>query len=202
MNLIHILAICGMLSPIIYTLMWIIGGKLQPEYSHIRQDVSSLMAVGAPHKKLMDKFIITSSSLSFIFYLGLYWGINSGTGSIFGPILFIISGLLGVLVALFFPLDEGGRLVTTRGKLHLGLISLSGVFTIVGMIFLWLDLAGDVVWGTFATFSVITAILSFILVIATSYATKTKYLGLVERFMVSSYQIYYFVLALMVFLTN
>ncbi|MHA2047346.1 MAG: DUF998 domain-containing protein [Candidatus Thorarchaeota archaeon] len=202
MNLIHLLAICGMLSPIIYTLMWILGGILDPEYSHIRQDVSSLVAVDAPNKRLLDKFIITSSSLLFIFYLGLYWGINNGVGSIIGPILFVVSGLLGVLVALFFPLDAGGELVTTRGKLHLILIAMSGILATAGMAALWLQLAADVVWSTFATFSLATAIVSLILVVATSAATASNYLGLVERLMVSSYQIYYFVLALMVFLTN
>lgn len=175
---------------------------MDPEYSHIRKDVSSLIAVDAPNKKLLDKFIISSSTLLFIFYLGMHWGINNGTGSVLGPILFVISGLLGVLVALFFPLDAGGELVTTRGKLHLVLIAISGILATAGMVVLWFQLAADAVWNTFATFSLITAIVSLILVMATSFATKSGYLGLVERFMVSSYQIYYFVLALMVFLTN
>jgi len=191
-----------MLSPIIYTLMWILGGILQPEYSHIRQDVSSLIAVGAPNKKLFDKFIISSSTLLFIFYIGMHWGINNGVGSVIGPVLFVISGFLGVLVALFFPLDPGGELVTTRGKLHLVLISISGILATVGMVALWFRLESVADWSAFATFSLITAIVSFILVIATSAATKSNYLGLVERFMVSSYQIYYFILALMVFLSN
>jgi hypothetical protein len=182
--------------------MWILGGILNPEYSHIRQDVSSLIAVGAPNKRLLDKFIIASSTLLFIFYLGLHWGINNGTGSVIGPVLFVISGLLGVLVALFFPLDAGGELVTTRGKLHLILITISGMLATAGMVALWFQLASDVIWSTFAIFSLISAVVSFILAIATSFVIKSNYLGLVERFMVSSYQIYYFVLALMVFLTN
>lgn len=202
MNLIQIIAIFGMLSPIIYTVMWILGGILDLEYSHIKQDVSSLLAVDAPNKRLLDKFIITSSTLLFLFFIGLYWGINNGTGSIIGPILFIIAAFLGVLVAVFFPLDAGGELVTTRGKMHLVLISISGILTTAGMAVLWFQLAADPVWGAFAIFSLISAILSIIFVISTSAATKSNYLGLVERFMVSTYQIFYFVLALMVFLTN
>ena len=202
MNLFHLLAICGMLSPIIYTVMWILGGILDPDYSHIRQDVSSLVAVDAPNKKILDKFIVASSTLLFIFYLGFHWGINNGVGSNLGPILFIISGLLGVLVAVFFPLDAGGELVSIRGKLHLILIALSGILATAGMVALWFLLAADIVWSIFATFSLITAIVSLILVLATSAATTSNYMGLVERLMVSSYQIYYFVLALMVFMTN
>ena len=202
MSLLQILAVCGMLSPIIYTVMWILGGFLQPEYSHIKQDVSSLIAVDAPNKKLLDKFIITSSTLMFIFYIGLHWGINNGTGSFIGPILFVISGLLGVLVAIFFPLDAGGELITTRAKLHLGLIAISGILATAGMIALWFRLASNIVWSTFASFSLFTALLSLILVISSAIAAKSNYLGLVERFMVTTYQVYYFVLALMVFLTN
>ena len=201
-TILQILAICGMLSPIIYTVMWILGGILQPEYSHIKKDVSSLVAVDAPNKKLLDKFIITSSTLMFIFYIGLHWGINTGIGSIIGPILFVISGLLGVLVAVFFPLDAGGELITTRAKLHLGLIAISGILATAGMVALWFRLASDLVWDAFATFSLVTAIVSLILVVASAMVAKSNYLGLVERFMVSTYQIYYFVLAMMVFLTN
>jgi hypothetical protein len=198
----QILAICGMLSPIIYTVMWIVGGILDKEYSHIRDDVSSLMAVGAPNKKLFDKFIAASSTLLFIFYLGLHWGVNNGVGSIIGPILFIFSGLLGVLVALFFPLDEGGEIATTQGKMHLILISISGVLATTGMVALWFRLESVVGWSDFATFSLITAAVSLIFVVISAVTAAKSYFGLIERFMVSTYQIYYFVLALMVFLMN
>ena len=202
MNLFHLLAICGMLSPIIYTLMWILGGILIPEYSHIRDDVSTLIAVDAPKKKLFDKFIISSSTLLFVFYLGLHWGINNGEGSFIGPILFVIGGFLGVLVALFFPLDPGGEIITTRGKMHLILISLSGILTTAGMVALWFRLESVVEWSAFAIFSLITAIISLIFVVISAFTATKSYFGLIERFMVSTYQIYYFVLALMVFLTN
>ena len=65
MNIYQILAICGMLSPIFYTAMWIIGGKLQNDYSHIKHDISSLFAVNAPNQRLMQFFIIFSIGLFF-----------------------------------------------------------------------------------------------------------------------------------------
>ncbi len=202
MNIFHILAICGMLSPIIYTLMWIIGGVLQPDYSHIRNDVSSLIAVDAPNKKLFDKFIMSSSTLLFIFYTGLHWGVNNGEGSILGPILFLASSFLGILVAFFFPLDAGGEIVTTRGKMHLALVILMGILTIGGMIAMWFRLNEVVGWTTFAIFSLVTAIIALILVVLSGALIKSNYMGLIERFAVSTYQVYYFVLSLMVFLTN
>jgi len=182
--------------------MWIVGGYLHPEYSHIRQDVSTLISKGAPNKRLMDAFIITSSGLLLVFYLGLHWGINGGTGSLLGSALFICSGILGFLVALFFPLDEGGTMISTTAKLHFGLIALSGLFATAGMFMLWLQLSIDAVWNTFATFSLISGILSLVLVFATTAATKSNYLGLVERFMIYVYQVYYFILAFMIYLVN
>ena len=202
MNIFQVLAICGMLSPIVYTVMWILGGILQPDYSHIRDDVSSLFAVGAPNKGLMQSFIITSSVLLFVFYIGLHEGLNDGGGSIVGPILFLTSGVLGILVALFFPLDAGGEIITIRGKMHLILVIGSGLLTIAGMVALWFRLQSVEGWSAFATYSLISAIVSLVLVIISGIFIKSKYRGLLERLGVTPYQLYYFSLSLMVFLNN
>jgi len=202
MNLFQIVAICGMISPILYTLMWILGGVLRPDYSHIRDDVSSLIAVGAPRKRFFDVFLITSSVLLFVFYLGLHWGINNGEGSFVGPILFVASGILGILVAFFFPLDPGGEIVIRRGKMHLILVVTSGLLTIAGMVALWFRLASVEGWSTFANYSLVSAIVSFLLVIIAAIFMKGRYRGLVERPMVTAFQLYYFITSLMVFLTN
>lgn len=202
MNIFQILAICGMLSPIIYTAMWILGGLLQPDYNHVRDDISSLFAVGAPNKGLMQSFIITSSVLLFVFYTGLHAGLNDGSGSIIGPILLLASSVLGVLAALFFPLDAGGEMITLRGKMHLILVISSGLLTIAGMVALWVRLHLVDVWSAFATYSLISAIVSLILVIISGIFIKSKYRGLLERLGVTPYQLYYFVLSLMVFLNN
>jgi hypothetical protein len=202
MNIFQILAICGMISPIVYTAMWIIGGILQSDYSHIRDDISSLFAVGAPNKKLMQSFIIVSSVLLFVFYLGLHEGINDEGGSIIGPALFVISSLLGILVAFFFPLDEGGEIVTYKGKMHLILVMASGFLTIGGMIVLWFRLQFVPGWSAFALYSLISAISALILMIIAGIFIKTNYRGILERFGVTPFELYYFVLPLMVFLNN
>jgi hypothetical membrane protein len=200
MNIIQILAICGMLSPVVYTAMWILGGKLQPDYSHIRDDISSLFAVGAPNKRLIQSLVIVSSVLLFIFYLGLHEGLNDDGGSIIGPVLFIISSFFGVLVALFFPLDEGGEIITYKGKMHLILVMASGFLTIGGMIALWFRLQSVPGWSAFALYSLISAISALILMIIAGIFIKTKYRGILERFGVTPFELYYFVIALMVFL--
>ena len=201
-NIYQILAICGMLSPIVYTAMWIIGGRLQSDYSHIKNDISSLFAVGAPNKRLMQSFIIISSVLLFLFYIGLHEGLNDGGSSIVGPLLFLIGSVLGILIAFFFPLDVGGEIVTWRGKMHLTLVITMGVLTIAGMIALWFRLNMIPNWSTFATYSLVSAILALILLIISGIFIKGKYRGLLERLGVTPFQLYYFILPLMVFLNN
>lgn len=202
MSLLQILAICGMLSPIIYTVMWILGGFLVPDYNHIRDDISSLMAVGAPRKRVFDSFLIASSVLLFVFYLGMVLGVYNIPVSIIGHILFFTSGLLGVLVALLFPLDEGGEISTYRGKAHLALVFGSGFLLIIGMVIVWFDLVGVAFWNVFAMYSLISAIIALVLMIISGIFMKSRYRGLLERLGVSTFMLYYFVLALMVFLTN
>ncbi|MCE7738485.1 MAG: DUF998 domain-containing protein [Candidatus Heimdallarchaeota archaeon] len=195
------MAICGMLAPIIYTVTWILGGFIVPEYNHIKKDVSSLFAVGAHKRWLFSSLFITGSALLFIFSFGLIWGI-AGSSSIVGPILFLVSTFIGLIVAIFFPLDEGGELKTLRGKMHLILIVISGIAVMVSMIFLWLDnktLAG---WIGFAWFSLVSVPVLLILMVISGIFGGGPYMGLTERFMVSYFQIYYFVIALMVFINN
>ena len=201
MNTYQILAICGMLSPIFYTAMWIIGGKLQKNYSHIKHDISSLFAIGSPNKRLMQSFIFVSSLLLFLFYLGLHEGLKDG-GSVIGPYLFIIASILGILIALFFPLDEGGEIITWRGKMHLILLILMGILTIAGMIALWFRLKEVSGWSNFASYSLASAIIALILMIISSIFIKGQYRGILERFGVTPFQLYYFILPLMIFLNN
>ncbi len=202
MNIFQVLAICGMISPIVYTAMWILGGKLQSDYSHIKDDISSLFAVGAPNKRLMQTFIIISSVLLFVFYIGLHEGINDEGGSIAGPILFLIASVIGILIAFFFPLDAGGEFVTLRGKMHIILVVAMGILTIAGMVALWFRLHLVAGWNVFATYSIISAIVGLILLIISGIFAAGKYRGLLERLGVTPFQLYYFILPLMLFLNN
>ncbi|MFX1567524.1 MAG: DUF998 domain-containing protein [Promethearchaeota archaeon] len=202
MSLFQILAVCGMLSPIIYTAMWIICGHLDSKYNHIRDDISSLFAVGAPNRRLAQSFVIIESVLLFAFFIGLHPGINDGGGSILGPIFLLISSIFGILVALFFPLDEGGEFITYKGKGHIAFVVLMGIFAIAGMVALWIRLQFVPGWSDFALYSLISAIFSLIGVVISSIFAAGKYRGIIERIMVTPFQLFYFVLAMMVFLNN
>ena len=114
----------------------------------------------------------------------------------------MVSGFLGVLVALFFPLDEGGEIVTVRGKMHLVLVMASGILTIAGIIALWFRLESVEGWSLFANYSLISAIVALVLMVISGIFIKSRFRGLLERFGVTPFEVFYFMLAFMVFITN
>ena len=201
MNIFQVLGICGMLSPIFYTAMWIIGGRLQKNYSHIKHDISSLFAVDAPNQRLMQIFIIISSVLLFLFYLVLHEGLGDA-GLIIGPYLLIIASIFGILIAFFFPLDKGGEMTTWRGKMHLILVILMGILTVVGMIALYFRLKDVTGWEAFALYSLVSAIVALVLLIISGIFIESNYRGLLERLGVTPFQLFYFILPLIIFLNN
>ena len=44
-----ILAICGIISPVVFAILILLAGSLRPEYSHLINFVSELGAVDAPN---------------------------------------------------------------------------------------------------------------------------------------------------------
>ena len=86
--------------------------------------------------------------------------------------------------------------------MHLGLIAVSGVVLLPAMVLMFFRLRSTVGWQGFAVYSLVSAPVTLILVIATAISAGTKYMGLVERLMVSKYQLYYFAASLMMFLRN
>lgn len=51
-------AICGIIAPILYFLMVIIGGALSPVYSNITETASELLVAGAPNRPLLATLMI------------------------------------------------------------------------------------------------------------------------------------------------
>ena len=122
-----VLLLCGVISPLIYIGMTILGGALIPGYSHIKDTVSELMSPGAPNKGLMDTLMALSSVFSTLFGIGiLQFAKTSAQDSrlgVIGAILLIILGILQIVVVLFFPQDPMGAELTFPGKMHIGLVA-------------------------------------------------------------------------------
>jgi len=86
--------------------------------------------------------------------------------------------------------------------MHLILVMASGILTVLGMVALWFQVESNEGWGLFANYSLISAIISIILMLISGIFIKSRFRGLLERFGVTPFQVFYFILGLMVFITN
>jgi hypothetical protein len=177
--------ICGLLFPIIYIVMTILGGALRPGYSHIADTVSELLSPGAPNKPLLMVFQIAHAVTGSLFGFGLLLLVRSSDhNTLLGRIgawMIIAVGIATIGTAIF-PQDAAGTELTTAGMLHAILVF--GVlvpFTIVStlLIGIWLRQAGIFPW--FRTYSIITIIASIALAGFAGATLDTPIMGLTER---------------------
>lgn len=155
-----VLLLCGMLFPVVYIVMTILGGALRPGYSHLSDTVSELLSPGAPNKSLLAVFQIAHALLGSLFGIGLWQFVrgsehNALVGRI-GAGMIIAAGVATIATAIF-PQDASGAPPTIPGVLHGVLVF--GVlipFTILStlLIGIWLRQAGILPW--FRTHSFIT----------------------------------------------
>jgi len=196
-----IFAVCGMIGPFFYAMIWILGGILQPGYNHITDDVSTLLAVGAPNKLLFDVMEATYAVLMIIFFGSLHWTINKGKGSILGPVSFLINFILH-FVALFFPLDAGGAKISQTAQIHGILVGLMVFLSILGLLAMWRRLKKVDEWKGYDTYTLITLIFTLIFGLLAAIPIGSEILGLTERLVATSMGQYFFVIGLKVYRTS
>ena len=196
--------ISGMAIPVIYILMYLLGGALRSDYSHIRHSVSELLVPGAPNRPLLMTIQIIYAALHIIFGLGVLWfvmGIADGqTLGQAGAWMIVALGLV-TFGTVFFPQDAEGTPATIAGQTHKGLvfgglIPLSVLSTL--FIGLWCRLTG--LLPGFAIYSFITVGAVVVMGGIGGATVNTRFAGLVERIAALLTQQYLFVLGLVLLL--
>ena len=195
---ITICAICGIIAPILYLLMVIIGGALTPDYSHISNTVSELLVSGAPNKAIWDTLLIIEYVLAILFAIGLHHDINEGVGSKVGPAFLIIAAVLGILT-LIFPQDPGGPPVTFAGTLHVVLLIPMVILSLAALLAFWRRLKSDSLWSGYDRYSLVTFIVAIPLGIVSAVSLESSYIGLLERISAAVVLQWSFVMAIKLF---
>lgn len=202
------LAICGLLSPIIFHIATFLGGVLRPGYNHITNTVSELMAPGSPNKMLMHVLFTISAVLSTLFGIGVWKfvqesGYNNWIG-LTGAGILIAIGVITILTSAIFPQDPQhawDQSPTFAGQIHkilamgaLPMLSLASTL----MIGIWMHRTG--VYAGFGIYSYITLGAVFLAAGVTFSTMQLPILGLTERMTVLVIQQWTFVLALKIFM--
>ena len=191
-----ILALCGILAPIIYVLSLVIGNILDPSYSQVGKTVSELIQQGAPNRDLLNTIFIVYNILLIPFAFGLYYGLRKGWARnvILGAL--VINGVLGVAWTLFFPLDVGGKSESLTGQLHLivGALVVPLIFALE--LSFWRSARKDSRWQGYGRFSLAIFAITLAFGFTTVAFVNSDYRGLLERITTGSFLLWVEVLAL------
>jgi hypothetical protein len=200
------LYVCGMLIPITYIFLYILGGALRPGYSHISNSVSELLSPGAPNKSLLIIIQTIYALLHVFFGYGVLRFIRGTANDLLigrlGAWMIIALGL-ATLGTVIFPQDAEGTTASLAGQIHKilvfgGLIPLSILSTL--LIGLWLRKA-DLFTGL-DVYSFITVGAIVVMGGVGGATVETPYAGLVERIAALVTQQWLFVLGLRLLLNN
>ena len=183
---IRALAVCGILSPIVYVITVALGGFLDPSYSQIGKTVSELVQRGAPNRDLLNSMLIVYNILIIPFAVGLYFGLKKGLTRSIVTAALVLTGILGTVVTVFFPLDAGGQSDSFTGMMHLVVVGLVVPCTFAFELGFWNSTRKEERWGKLGLISAAIFVVTLISGIATAAFVNSDYRGLLERLTIGS----------------
>ena len=72
----RLLAVCGIIAPLLYVFTVALGGILTPNYSHVSNAISELIETGAPYTMFLNPLFDVYNILIVLFAAGLYYARN------------------------------------------------------------------------------------------------------------------------------
>jgi hypothetical membrane protein len=182
-------ALCGIIAPILFTLLVIIESLLRPGYSQIFNDVSDL-GLG-PYSIIQNINFIIFGLLSIGFAIGLGTNLPHRAGKA-TKWLVIVFGLCIILagVTLF---SVGPDVTYAKDVVAHGLVSAIAFLVIMVAQFLaWQALRGSdgAIWGRYRIYSLISGLLSILALIFLSYTQFSSFHGASERLFIAVWMIW------------
>jgi len=188
--------VCGILSPLVYLFTVVLGGLLRPDYSHIAQPVSDLIAAGAPNKALLDGLFILYNALALLFGFGLFQIVRaeeqnrSRAAGLAGAIALILEGLAGLLT-LVFPEDRGGMAagISSAGTMHIVFAGLSSLTSMLAILLMGFWLKNSAEYRGYGIYSFISVAFVFVCggMAGLFVAGQNPLGGLVERLTIGGF---------------
>ena len=181
----EILSLCGMISPVLFVIVTILGGALRPGYSHISDTVSELFSPGAPNKLLLDTLHTATAVLTTLFGVGVLQLVresqHSEAAGLIGAGLIIAMGLVNVATATVFPQDAWGSPPTFPGQMHKILAGVLALLSILSTLLIGIWLNRTELFPGFGTYSFVTV---GVMILSGGFAVAklgSEIMGLTER---------------------
>jgi hypothetical membrane protein len=143
-------AFAGIVGPVLFTLIVLGLGSLQPEYHPWVESISAISV--HPGGWLQDVNFVVFGILMGVFTIALYRGVQPGPASLTGLASSMLSALGIVLMGIFpMTMDKVGVIVHTTNHAVASLVAYVGAT--VGLIALARLLAADPPWKRYANFT-------------------------------------------------
>jgi hypothetical membrane protein len=197
------LSLCGVIAPLLFIFVAILGGALRPGYNHVTDTVSELFSPGAPNKLLLGilhtlfAFLLTSFGVGVLRFIRR--SKQSSPIGIIGASLYIAMGLLNVATATLFPQDAWGTPATFTGEMHKILSGVLSLLSMLSMTFIGIWFRRTKLFRGFGTYSFITVVV--VILTAGFFMAKwgSPIMGLAERTPILVGFLWTFILALWLF---
>jgi hypothetical membrane protein len=179
------LFICGMVAPMWFIFMTILGGAIRPGYSHIADTISELFAPGSPNKSFLDILHTIFALFLILFGIGLLQFFQrtkplKRIGQV-GASLFILMGCVSVTTATIFPQDPWGTVATFAGEMHKLLSGVVGLLSMFSMLLIGIWFVRTKTSPGFGVYTFVT--IGLVILSAGLYAVSIggPMMGLAER---------------------
>lgn len=176
-------ALGGVVGPILFVMLIVLGGVLYDGYSHVSQKISELGGEGAEYALLQNiNFIMIG-----VLVIGFSWALARVLGPPYlGPALIAFFGLSSSIANGLLPCDIGCQGETTVGLLH-NITGLAGfVSAIAGMFVLARRWRYDSTWQTptgFTRSAAFVALASLLWFVITQATDAQSFAGIAQRIM-------------------
>jgi hypothetical membrane protein len=169
-------AIAGIVGPVLYTITWLVLGFLEPAYSHNRDPISNLSAIGASYALVMTIVIFVFAILIVIFAFGLQLGLPPGFWA--GPAALVIAGVgyAGIALAplnLTDPGDPDGP--------HMMAAAVTVFALMLAPVLTFPRLKRDPGWRNLSGYSIATTVVAFAFAVMAALPALAGWEGLMQR---------------------
>jgi len=181
----RLLSLCGVITPVLFVAMTILGAAIRPGYSHMSDTVSELFSPGSPNKPLLDTLHTTFALLLTLFGIGVLQFVRrSGQSTLTGIIgasLYLTAGVLSIATATIFPQDPWGSPPTFAGQMHINLTGIVGFLSMLSILLLGLWFTRTKLFPGFGIYSLITVGIAILSAVFFMAMVGSPIMGLAER---------------------
>lgn len=178
-----VLAWCAATAVAIYVAATVLGGLLDPDYSHLSMHISELTSSHAPNRTPLAGLYVAYNLTLAGFGVALRRQPRSGRWLAAASWLLVATGLVGVLLVTWFPQDSYGYPATGAGTGHIVLAGMAALTAIVAMLTAGRGFVRETrqpLLGRLSTLAALTMVVAG-LAGAVGTAMDSPYLGLLQR---------------------